>query len=219
MRILIITEDSAIKLPQMNKWTNKITGGQDIENDEILVKLLKTQNWGIPSDDLENEENYKILLKNYMRPAKYMFSGIFSEVRQFSNILAAIAPSDLYILSGRYGLINENDLIIPYSKNVKTVHELQNLDKISGFVEKIHTLINKYSLIIFLLPNQYIKYFISKGIFESISKNCSVVIITGTQNGKILSKYPKLTILPRRGVTRLGDKNRSKIIEIIKIEN
>lgn len=216
MRVLVITEDSAIKLPQINKWANKITKGLDIEKDDELVRLLKKHNSTIPSDDLANEENYKIILKTYVRSAKYMFSGMFSEVRDFSNRLATITPTDLYIISGRYGLINENDSIIPYSKNVKTISDLKNLDKNTGFAKKIHTLVNEHSLIIFLLPSQYIKYLLTKGIFESIPMYHSVVFVTGTQNNDTLSKYPQFTILSRKGVARVGDKNRNKIIEIIK---
>lgn len=216
MRVLIITEDSAIKLPQINKWTNKITKGLDIEKDDVLVKLLKKHNSTTPSDDLVNEEVYKNVLKTYVRPAKYMFSGMFSEVRDFSSVLITITPTDLYIISGRYGLINENDSIIPYSKDVKTISELQKLDENTGFIKKIHSLINEYSLIIFLLPRDYIQFFITKGIFESISKHHSAVIVTGNQNSEILSKFPRFTILSRKGVARLGNKNRSKIIEIVK---
>jgi cytoplasmic iron level regulating protein YaaA (DUF328/UPF0246 family) len=216
MKVLIITEDSAIKLPQINKWTNKITKGMDIEKDDALINLLKKHNSTIPSDDLENEENYKKVLRIYVRPAKFMFSGMFSEVRDFSNRLAKITPTDLYIISGRYGLINENDSILPYSKNVKTIPELKNLDEKTGFFEKTHTLVNKYSLIIFLLPRQYIQYFITKEFFESIPKNHPIVIVTGTHNCDIFSKYPMITILPRKGVARIGNKNRNKIIEIIK---
>lgn len=216
MRVLIITEDSATKLPQINKWTNKIQKGLDIEKDDELIKLLKKHNSPIPSDDLVDEESYKIILKDYIRPAKFMFSGMFSEVRDFSNKLATITPTNLYIVSGRYGLINENDSIIPYSKNVKTNVELKNLDDNTAFVEKIHSLLSDYTLIIFLLPSQYIKFFYANGIFESISKKHSVVIVTGTQNNDILSKYPHFTILSRKGVARLGYKNFNKIIELIK---
>lgn len=188
----------------------------DIEKDDVLIKLLKTHNSTIPSDDLANEENYKSILKTYVRPAKYMFSGMFSEVRDFSNKLVTITPTDLHIISGRYGLLNENISIIPYSKNVKTITELKNLDENTGFVEKIRTLVNGYTLIIFLLPRDYIQFFITKGIFESIPMTHSAVIVTGNQNCDTLSKYPRFTILPRKGVARIGDKNRSKIIELIK---
>jgi cytoplasmic iron level regulating protein YaaA (DUF328/UPF0246 family) len=216
MRILIITEDSATKLPQINKWTNKVQKGQDIQKDDELINLLKQNNLAIPSDDLADEKKYKTILKSYIRPAKYMFSGMFSEVRTFSNRLASIAPTDLYIISGRYGLINENHLIIPYSKDVKTIPELKNLNEKTRFVEKMQSLINDSTCTIFLLPSQYVKFFITLGIFDSIPKKHSIIVVTSSQNIDSLSKYPNFTVLSRKGVARLGYKNFNKIVEQIK---
>ncbi|MEN6292871.1 MAG: hypothetical protein ABFD07_12755, partial [Methanobacterium sp.] len=142
MSVLIITEDTATQLPQVDKWTTQIRKGQDIEKNLELLQLLKTHNSTIPSDDLKKEKAYRTILKQYIRPAKFMFSAVFSEVRDFSDESAELTRTDLYIISGRYGLINGNDEIIPYSKTVKTSIELAELDKKTEFVKNIQTLLN-----------------------------------------------------------------------------
>ncbi|MDD5142874.1 hypothetical protein [Methanoregula sp.] len=219
MSVLIITEDTATKLPQVDKWTTPIRKGQDIEKNIELVQLLKTHNSTIPSDDLKKEKAYKTILKKYIRPAKYMFSAVFSEVRDFSDESAELTRTDLYIISGRYGLINGNDEIIPYSKTVKTSIELAELDRKTDFVKNIQTLLNQYSIIIFLLPSEFIKFFLIVGFFDSIPKKQTVIIVTSTQNNTILGKYPNFITLSRKGLARLGAINREKIIDLIKKKN
>lgn len=215
MSVLIITEDTVTKLPQVEKWTNRIRKGQDIVNDIEILQLLKTHNLTIPSDDLKKEKTYKTILKNYVRPAKFMFSAVFSEVRDFANELAVFTPTDLFIISGRYGLINENDKVIPYSKTVKTSIELSDLDRKTEFVKSIQRLIGKHTVTIFLLPSEYIKFLLIIDFFNTIPKNHKVIIVSSTQNNFILKKYPNFITLSRKGLARLGVTNRKKIIDIV----
>lgn len=216
MSVLIITEDSAIKQPQIDKWKNTIRKGQDIEKDNELILLLNTNNLQIPSDDLGNEAVYRTTLKKYLRPAKFMFSGMFSEVRAFSNQLATLTPTDLFIISGRYGIVNQDDFVIPYSKNVKTVAELRILNTNTGFVHKIQDLMTQSPVTIFLLPSEYVKFFLLQGVFDSIPRDRSIIVVTNAQNAAILDGYPNFIILPRKGVARLGYKNWEKILHIVK---
>ncbi len=71
------------------------------------MDALKKANLNIPGDDTDLEDRYREALNDFIRPAWLMFAGMFGEIRKFYEILREILPTELYIVSGRYGFIKK----------------------------------------------------------------------------------------------------------------
>jgi len=215
MKIAIFTEDSGVKYPKIKE--NRTLGrGVDIEEIPNFLNKLERENLKIPSTDLNNEEKYKKVLSDFVRPAEFMFSGLFTEVRNFYNELDEIKNTDLYVISGRYGLINGDEEIIPYKAHMKNQENLKNLDKRTDFSIDIMEKVNKYDLNLFFFTKRYLNFLISKQIFRKI--NNEIFIVTSSAMIDKLENYniDNLNIFRKIGISRISWQNRKKIKKIIK---
>lgn len=115
----------------------------------------------LPGFDLENENKYRALIKDFIKPAIDIYDGPeFRILRKYrDHIIRGLI--DVFIVSARYGLINGLDEIIPY-------------DAYLGNAGDHNTVINKWSMYgnwgverlinghwdygIIRLTNVYIKY-------------------------------------------------------------
>jgi len=217
MEVLIITDDSGEKLPTFNKWRAKWSHGIDIRKYPPIKSQLNAYNVEYPTDDIENESAYKTLLNEFVRPAIEMFSGRFSEIRRFSQILSSFIPTKIYIISGRYGLITENDEIIPYHFQLKTPEDVKLLDEKFDVRSQIRKLEDNQKIFLFVLPFQYIEYLIEKKFFTEFSSNTPIILIARNDFKKNLSEFPNVTFLNRIGIARMGNQNRELILNLIKV--
>ncbi len=94
-----------------------------------------------PRDNLEMEETYKKVLKDFVMPAYEMYAGITSPLLKLVT-----CGYEVYVISGRYGLISAREKIIPYEATIdnskalkKAVEELENV-----FVDGYVVLTRKY---------------------------------------------------------------------------
>jgi hypothetical protein len=215
MKIIVLTDDSRVKLPTINKWKNTLGKGKDITKNEKIMSLLMSKKYDFPTDDFFNEDKYQDVLKEFIRPARLMFAGMFSEVRVFADELLKKNPTDLYILSGRYGLINESQEIIPYNYHIDNIEKLKELDHRTKFLKGIQNLLEEQTILIISLPQQYIDYFFKYNFFKSIPQKVNVIVVTLNKNKNKLQKISNVFFLHRRGVARLGEHNREEINKII----
>ena len=102
-RILVITNCSKKKAVDM---------------EEIKSKLAKL-NLQTPSFDLDEEPVYRDVLQEFIKPARDMYVGqTIKPVKELVKTLKSCGKYvDFYIISARYGVIGENDLIIPLKLN------------------------------------------------------------------------------------------------------
>jgi hypothetical protein len=140
IKILVITSCTGEKKSNPN---NKLT-----INDFRSIELLK----------LREKE-----LKDYTLPASDMYTGmqhlrlmegIKSLRSKFNNNIV-----DLAIVSAGYGLLNENDMIVPYEV---TFNEMNNNELIEWsnhleINEKLSQLVKEYDLVFFLLGDTYLR--------------------------------------------------------------
>ena len=138
---------------------SKKYGASDIK--EILQKF----HLPIPTCDLENDEKYRDILKDFILPASEMYEGSFKFIKRLATQLRRAGNEvHLFIISARYGLINEHASIIPYEctfkgfkrKEIRTIAEklkiYENLiDLLSGqeYDQSIIILGKDYLLTIF----------------------------------------------------------------------
>ena len=215
MKAALFTEDSSVKLPPINRWTGKYGRGIDITEDPKILSLLKSHNLAVPHNDIEIEDQYRDILYEFIRPARLMFAGMFTEVGFFADTVSEFVQTDLYIISGRYGLIQENEEIVPYSHHIQTEQDLKVLDKQTDFSNRMIDAANNHEIMIMLLPKHYIKYLLKRGCFDRFDKKLSIIIVSTKSLQSDLSDYSNVNVLKRKGVARLGEKNRDEILKFI----
>jgi len=239
IRIAVITEDSDVKILS-KKGTFKKRGGKGIQitKSKELLETLKL--YGIPyfpTDDIENEETYKRALHEYVKPAIEMFGGKFIEIKRFIKKLVETKNTvSLYIISWRYGLINGQEEIIPYTspigekdnrvknKNMTRVDDILALYKRYSIVEKIQNIINSHDISIILLPSVFLLALYSKGtktnFLDGIKKEKRIIfvgskLITEKMKEYAMEKNIKVITFSRAGIARIGKVNRENILKII----
>lgn len=218
MKVVIFTEDSAVKLPPINRWTGKYGRGIDITEDPKIMSLLEIHNLAVPHDDIEIEDQYRDILHEFMRQARLMFAGMFAEVRLFADTVSEFAQTNLCIISGRYGLIQENKEIIPYSHHIKTEQDLEILDERTDFSNLMVDAANNHEIMIMLLPKHYLMYLLKRGCFDRFDKKLFIIIVSTKKLQSDFSNYSNVNVLERKGVARLGEKNRDEILKFITVK-
>ena len=70
-------------------------------------------------------------------------------------------------------------------------------------------------LVIFLLPKNFILYLLKLDWFAKLSSKLPIIIVTSKKLEAHLADYSNVVILERKGVARIGAKNRHTILEIV----
>jgi len=212
-KISIITEDSGVKLPPIDERKDKIGRGRHLEEIEGLTEILENEGLDIPSEDLELEERYKKILTDFVRPAILMFSGMFREVRSFKRKIEKEYNSELYIISGRYGLVNEDEEIVPYDAYMETQEDLKKLDEKCNFSNDMKEVVENSSLTFLFAATRYLEYLLSIDWFEDI--NGEIWLVTGKRFAENFTDHANVNVLKKRGVARISWQNREKIMELL----
>ncbi len=217
-KAVIFTDDSGVKLPEIHKWKQVVGKASDIRKNANVLDALKKANLDVPRDDTDFEDIYRKALREFVRPARLMFAGMFGEIRIFYDILREILPTELYIVSGRYGLVKENQEIIPYSAHIETVEDLERLDNRTYFLKAMLDASSDKQFIIMCFPSHYFQSLIKEGWFEKIGTEHLFFIVAGSNIINELSEHPNIMLFEKRGVARMGKDNQAKIIDRIKSE-
>lgn len=155
--------------------------------------------------------------KGHAFPAQLMFSGTFREVRIFSEKLDDILPTELLIISSKYGLIDKNKIIESYSNKIQTTKEVHELDTNLSFVEIMSEKVKDSCFIILLLPAYYLRYLTGRGWLKEIMNDHKVIILTGKSLKTNLLDNINAMFLEKKGVARIGLRNQELIINMIKL--
>lgn len=214
--VLIFTEESGVKLPEVDLRKGTVGRGLDIRDSSKIRTLVLRKGFKIPTDDIELEKEYRIILKEFIRPAKLIFSGTFREVCLFSGRLRKIIPTDTFIISGRYGLIHENSEIIPYYTEIKTVRDLKKLDRRTSFSDLMLKEIEKRRFLIILLSSQILRYLIQNNWFKQLGSDLDIILVAGSSLKSDIPEDINAEFLIRKGVARIGKENQNIILEIVK---
>lgn len=215
MKAIIITEDSNSQLPEIRRWKATLGKGEYIENNLEISSRLEAHGYPKPAWNLDCETNYREVLSDFIRPAESMFGGSFQEVKAFKDELNRSIPTDLFIVSGRYGLLPANATIIPYHSSIESGKDLASLDCVSGVSTKIKEVANSSDIIIIALPSFYIRYFLSTGLFQELHPKKPIIIVGAPRLQEELPNGLNIDFFPRKGVARLSKKNRDCIITLV----
>ena len=215
MKAIILTDDTKSQLPSHNRWSNRFGRGFGISKNPEILTLLKKGNASIPADDLENENKYKDILHDFIRPAKNMFGGRFSDVRTFASQLSKNITVEILIISGRYGLIDDSKEIIPYDHIIKNITQLKTLDEKNQIFSRVTDRLVDSTHLIILLPKFYIEYLIKKHFFETLPSKIITIIVTSKGLHDDLNRFENVIVFERRGVARLRSQNCEQILSLI----
>lgn len=216
MRAVIVTEDSRTQLPEIRKWKNTSGIGGWVENNIPVMSCLEEHGYPIPTNNIDDEPLYNKLLYEFVRPADQMFAGSFLEVKAFRDRLNEVIQTELFIISGRYGLISAGTRIVPYSFSIKSDEDLRFLDMMTSVSEGILEIFKKFDIGIVALPSLYLEYFSSIGLFQQLSPELPIIVVGSTS---IKQRVPDSNIVlhfPRKGVARIGKTNQNSIISYVK---
>jgi hypothetical protein len=217
MKAIILTDDTKSQLPKHRSWSKKFGRGSGIVKDPSVNHLLQKENFTVPTNDLENEEKYKQILFEFIRPAKNMFAGRFTEIRSFEDKLKDVIEVEILIVSGRYGLINGDMEIIPYDYSIDKKVNLKDFDEKYKFLSKLKAQLPGSTHLIILLPKIFIKYFMKQGFFEELPYGLKIIIVSSKEFEEPLKKYQNIILLERRGVSRLRNQDSDRILSLVQI--
>ncbi len=131
-----------------------------VNMEEIKFKLAEL-NLQTPSFDLGEEPVYRDVLREFIKPARDMYVGqTIKPVKELVKTLKSCGKYvDFYIISARYGVIGENDLIIPYEAKLgaSNKEKLKKWSEERKVVSKLQDIVAKggYDLAIIILSRAY----------------------------------------------------------------
>jgi len=123
-----------------------------------------------------------------------------------------LTPTGVWTLT----LIQENEGIIPYSHHIQTEQDLEKLDKRTAFSNLMVDAANNHEIIIMLLPKHYLMYLLKCGYFDRLDKKLSIIIVSSRKMISEISDNSNVNVFERKGVARIGEKNRDEILKLIK---
>jgi len=185
-----------------------------------IKPVLEKHGLSMPTCDLEKEEKYKEVLKDFVLPAFQMYQGTFNYVKDLVNKYREKGDQvELRIISARYGLISEETPIVPYectfqyfrkNKIRQTAEKLRIYENLLEFLEK-----NEFDRSVVILGKDYLLTVFDqkRGIdFLSQMKTKQLVVFAsiGLQS-KVTFRKENLVFV---SVSGIGDRNK-KIREFI----
>ncbi|MEM2058729.1 MAG: hypothetical protein QXM93_01350 [Candidatus Methanomethyliaceae archaeon] len=146
MRILLVVSAPAYMSPS--------------PKDTSYIGALKKAGLKIPSLDIENESAYLEAVRPFSRRAKDLFQGYFKKIMEGVGIARSHGIKiDVYLLSPRYGLIEEDKVILPHLVEIKGLKkkELEALRDRLKIVEKLSSILQQsYDLLILVLKKDHL---------------------------------------------------------------
>jgi len=219
LRVTIITEDSGVKLPAIDRYHGTIGKGVKLSQHTQLNQVLQENKLNIPSDDIEQESVYRTVLKDFIRPAKLMFAGMFSEVRLFyEELKKRYNDVELLIISGRYGIVNGEEENIPYDFHLESYELIRELDDRTNFFDELIKKIRSSDYIIISLGKELVLYLLDKGFLDVVGSHPQLIFVTSSMfKDKIIEAGH--IFLQKTGVARIREENKRRIMAILEGES
>ena len=177
MKILVITACTAEK-----KWDRQVD----------LADQLQPKDFATPG--LLKLKSKK--LKAYETPAAEMYTGDGHKrlMDGVKNLRDTFGPGivDVRIISPGYGLLNEEDCIVPYNYDFSklSINEIEQLSKKLKIHSKIECLLSCYNLAFFLLSGKYIRA--CKPPFDVQRPAEQIFLVSESDQDKIPSNRPHI---------------------------
>ena len=105
------------------------------------------------------------------------------------------AVVDLHIISAGYGLLAEDDIIVPYNVTFQNLKTKQLLARSNRFQlhERVETLISGYDLVFFLLGKEYVQ---ALQLPLEVPDTVTQIFLLGTGYKKLIPDSPNVHFVP-----------------------
>lgn len=138
-------------------------------------------------------------LKDFKVLAAEMYTG-----QQHQHLVAGLeevrkvygsAVVDLHIISAGYGLLAEDDIIVPYNVTFQNLKTKQLLARSNRFQlhERVETLISGYDLVFFLLGKEYVQ---ALQLPLEVPDTVTQIFLLGTGYKKLIPDSPNVHFVP-----------------------
>jgi len=188
--------------------------GKKKYSEEDIKSILENYSLPMPTCDLENEEKYKEVLKDFVLPAFQMYQGTFNYVRDLVNTYREKGDqAELRIISARYGLISDQTPIVPYectfqglgkNKIRERGEQLRIYENLLEFLGK-----NEFDQSIVILGKDYLLTVFDekkrKDFLNRIKTKRLVIFASKELQPKVAFPKKTLTFIPVSGI---GDRNK-----------
>ncbi len=128
--------------------------------DANYIDVLKKAGLKTPSLDVENEPAYLEVARQFSRRARDLFQGYFKKIMEGVRIARSHGIKiDLYLLSPRYGLIREEEIVLPHLADMEGLKkkELEALCEKLRIAERLASIMQKpYDTVILVLKKEHL---------------------------------------------------------------
>ncbi len=128
--------------------------------DKNYIDVLRNAGLKIPALDVENEFAYLEVARQFSRRARDLFQGYFKKIMEGVRIARSHGIKiDLYLLSPRYGLIREEEIVLPHLADMESLKkkELEALCEKLRIAEKFAGIMQQpYDIVILVLKREHL---------------------------------------------------------------
>ncbi|MDR0198396.1 MAG: hypothetical protein LBI08_01455 [Methanomassiliicoccaceae archaeon] len=150
-----------------------------------------------------------VFLKDGVCSAKDMFGGRVTEVRNFCNRLSAVCDVSFGIISGRFGLVPGEYVIMPYHEITDTPEAYCELQERKDYATKINMVSRPFDRVIVLVPKIMMAILLDNDAFPR-----KVIAVTDKAFREEFGKRGWSWY--ERSGARIGKANADKIFEEVK---
>jgi hypothetical protein len=200
MRILLVVSAPAYMSPS--------------PKDKNYIDALKKAGLNIPSLDIENESAYLEAARQFSKRARDLFQGYFKKIMEGVRIARShVIKIDLYLLSPRYGLIREEEVVLPHLVDIESLKkkDLEALCEKLRIAEKLSSIMQQpYDIVILVLKREHLPLLgtLKKGL--SLSNAASkVIVVSAPSLAKVFGEPIKFV-----GIRQIG-KRAEAFVELV----
>ena len=139
--------------------------------------------------------------------AEDMFGGRVTEVRNLKNLISTVCETELFFISGAYGLVPGDTKIKRYSNVPDTRSEYQTTEERTGFAKAVSEVTRSSDITVIFVPKEMMRIIMREELQG---------MIISVTNVEFKNEFEKrgFVFLERRGA-RVGRANARRIREII----
>ena len=140
-----------------------------------------------------------VALKDFKVPAAEMYTGqqhryLMAGLEEIGKVYGS-AVVDLHIISAGYGLLAEDDVIVPYNVTFSGLNKSDLLARSNSLQlhERVETLVAGYNLVFFLLGEKYVQ---ALQLPFEVPDKVTQIFLLGTGYKKLIPDSPNIHFVP-----------------------
>ena len=185
MRILVVTSCTGRK---KHKPPNQLKYEDFTSSERLHQRIAALKDFEVPAAEMYTGQQHR-----------YLMAGL-EEIRE----IYGSAIVDLHIVSAGYGLLAEDDIIVPYNVTFSGLNKSDLLARSNSLQihERVETLVAGYNLVFFLLGEKYVQ---ALQLPFEVPDKVTQIFLLGDTHSKLIPDSPNIHFVPA------GDSLRSEL--------